>query len=135
MLLWWRDFLSFLFPMAEKIIYIYKDGGRWGREERRDLIDESQRPGGGALTAGWWPRGDTDVLLRTLGRGCTLLPRGCATSWGAGLPPQVLSCFFPSFPSVGRVGDGCQQWRHRGRSRAVLGSRALWLVPSAEQLP
>lgn len=134
MLLWWRDFLFFLFPMAEKL-YIFIKTVAGGREERRDLIDESQRLGGAALPAGWWPRGDTDVLLRTLGTGCTLLPRGCATAWGAGLSPQALSWVFPSFPSAGRVGDGCQQWRHRGRTRAVLGSRALCVVPSAEHLP
>lgn len=37
MLLWWRDFLFFLFPMAEKLyIYIYKDSGGGG--ERRGEI-------------------------------------------------------------------------------------------------
>lgn len=37
MLLWWRDFLSFLFPMAEKIIYIFIKTVAGGGERRGEI--------------------------------------------------------------------------------------------------
>lgn len=84
------------------------------------------------------------------GGGLVVTPMSCSGLWARaahcslvavprrgelGSHPRPYPGFFPSFPSAGRVGDRCQQWRHRGRTRAVLGSRALCVVPSAEHLP
>lgn len=49
MLLWWRDFLFFLFPLVGEKKKDNKDSGRWGK--KRDLINELQHPRAGPLTA------------------------------------------------------------------------------------
>lgn len=51
MLLWWRDFLFFLFPLVGKR-KDNKDSERWRRKERRDLINELQHLRRGGLAAG-----------------------------------------------------------------------------------
>lgn len=92
MLLWWRDFLFFLFPLVEKK-KDNKDGGRWGK--KRDLINELQHPRAGSLAAPGSCSGLRECDANCFFPSCICVPlRPHCPCGRGGISAQALSLIF-----------------------------------------